>query len=79
MWADEVGDQSYVLPKLQAYFQKAVTFTAPNTAKRAANATPGYDPGVFASANGPLSVTYANWAVAFSRYHATLNRVFILR
>ncbi|KAH8704558.1 putative versicolorin B synthase [Phaeosphaeriaceae sp. PMI808] len=68
MWADEVGDQSYALEELEGYLKRAVTFTPPNTATRAANATPGYDPSVFASANGPLSVTYANWAVAFSSW-----------
>lgn len=68
MWADEVNDQSYILEEIEEHFKKAVTFTAPDTAKRAANATPGYDKSVFASTKGPLSVTYAHWAVAFSSW-----------
>lgn len=66
-WADDVGDQSYALPELETYFQKSIHFTGPDSSKRAANATPGYDPTVFTSTKGPLPVTYANFAVAFSR------------
>lgn len=67
-WADEVGDQSYTLPKLDRYFRKSIHFISPDASKRATNATPGYDSSALKGANGPLPVTYANFAVSFSSW-----------
>lgn len=67
-WADEVDDQSYSLDHFNQYFLRSINFTAPDISKRSPNATPGYDEASLSSTRGPVPITYANWAVPFSRY-----------
>lgn len=45
-----------------------MNFTPPDTSKRAANATPDYDTATLGQGNGPLSVTFTNYAQAFSSW-----------
>jgi len=66
-WADQVGDQAYAWDQFLPYFEKSVTFTPP-TADRAANATPSYDTTTLDSGKGPISVTFARYALAFSSW-----------
>jgi choline dehydrogenase len=70
LWADMVGDSSYTWNSFLPYFQKSVHFSPPDASKRASNATPSYDlftigPG---KGNGPLSVTFSNYAMAMSSW-----------
>ncbi len=67
MWADQVGDDSYSYEKFLPYFQKSQRFTPPDQSRRLANATPRYDPSVLGR-DGPLSVIYTNYAVAFGTW-----------
>lgn len=67
MWADMVGDQSYTFNALLPFFEKSLDFTPPDPSKRAANATPDYDMSTLGT-GGPLSVTFSNYAQAFSSY-----------
>lgn len=68
-WADAVGDQSYAFKNFLPYFQKSVNFTPPNMSLRFANSTPEYDAKAAAgSGNGPLSVTFSNYAQAFGTW-----------
>ncbi|RPA75821.1 alcohol oxidase [Ascobolus immersus RN42] len=67
-WADLVDDQSYTFDNLLPYFKKSVKFTAPNTAKRFANATTLYDVDAFDTTGGPVAVSYANYAQPFSTW-----------
>lgn len=67
-WADQVGDQSYTFEKLLPYFEKSLNFTPPDQGKRAQNATPQYDLSTLGNGKGPLSVTFANYAQAFSSW-----------
>lgn len=67
-WADLVGDQSYTFENFLPYFEKSVNFTPPDQTKRAANATPEYDLATLGRVKGPLSVTFANYAQAFSSW-----------
>ena len=67
-WANQVGDQDYTWSKFLPYFEKSLNFTPPDTSKRAANATPDYDIANLGQGNGPLSVTFTNYAQAFSSW-----------
>lgn len=68
-WAEAVGDNSYTWDSLLPYFKKSVSFTPANGVKRFANATAGYDASAFsATAEGPLQVSYTNYAQAFSTW-----------
>ena len=67
LWAKLVGDDAYKFKNFQKYFQKSVTFTPPSNL-RPANATASYDASSFGSNSGPLSVTFANYAMAFSSW-----------
>jgi choline dehydrogenase len=64
-WADQVGDQAYSWNNFLPYFQKSQDFNAPRG--RPANATPEYDTATLKQ-GGPLSVTYAPYAMAFSSW-----------
>ena len=68
MWADQVGDQDYTWSKFLPYFEKSLNFTPPDASKRAANATPDYDTTTLGQGNGPLSVTFPNYAQAYSSW-----------
>ena len=68
MWADQVGDQAYTWSNFLPYFEKSMNFTPPDASKRAANATPEYDTTTLGQGNGPLSVTFPNYAQAFSSW-----------
>ncbi|KAI0122231.1 putative GMC oxidoreductase [Daldinia grandis] len=68
MWADQVGDDSYQWDNFIPYFQKSVNFTAPNMELRSSNSTPEYDINAFSTGDGPLSVTFANYAQAFGTW-----------
>ncbi|KAI2782984.1 putative GMC oxidoreductase [Daldinia loculata] len=68
MWADQVGDDSYQWDNFLPYFQKSVKFTAPNMELRSSNSTPEYDINAFSTSDGPLSVTFANYAQAFGTW-----------
>lgn len=67
-WADQVGDQSYAFEQFLPYFEKSLHFTPPNQNKRAQNSTPEYDLSTLGNGAGPLSVTFANYAQAFSSW-----------
>lgn len=68
MWADQVGDQGYSWSNFLPYFEKSLNFTPPDASKRAANATPDYDTKTLGQGNGPLSVTFSNYAQAYSSW-----------
>lgn len=67
-WADQVGDNDYAWEQFLPYFEKSLNFTPPNQSKRAANATVQYDSSVLGNGRGPVSVTYSNYAQAFSSW-----------
>ena len=68
-WADIVGDDTYTLDNVLPYYEKSVTFTPPNYAKRYTNTTLNYDPAAFNDTlQGPLQVSYSNWASPFSTW-----------
>lgn len=50
------------------YFEKSLDFSPPDQSKRAANATPQYDQASLGGGGGPLSVTFSNYAQAFSSW-----------
>ena len=68
-WATTVNDSSYKFDSVLPYYKKSATFTAPNTAERAQNATASYSTEGFDTKNGgPLQVSYANYAQPFSSW-----------
>ena len=67
-WADQVGDQDYAWSNFLPYFEKSLNFTPPDASKRPVNATPDYDLATLGGGNGPLSVTFTNYAQAFSSW-----------
>lgn len=67
-WAERVGDDSYAWEKFLPYFEKSISFTPPDSAHRPANATPSYDISTLSNGKGPLSLTYARYAHAFSTW-----------
>lgn len=75
-WADDVGDQSYTFDNLLPYFKKSNQFTAPNTSRRAANASAEFNADSYSPTGGPGQVSYANYAQPFSSYmEAGLNSI----
>lgn len=67
-WADQVGDSSYTFEAWLPFFKKSLHYTAPDSSKRAVNATPRVDLEILTSGNGPLSVTFSNYAQAASSW-----------
>src|SRR5947207_16008797 len=67
MWADLAGDSSYKWDSCLPYFKKSLDFSPPDASKRAANGTAAYDPASLGK-GGPLSLTFANYAQAFSSW-----------
>ncbi|KAH8427157.1 GMC family oxidoreductase [Aspergillus melleus] len=66
-WADMVGDDSYRWDNFLPYFKKSVKFSEPNMDLRFPNSTPVFD-ATAAGRDGPLSVTYPNYAQAFTTW-----------
>ncbi|KAK4159203.1 putative GMC oxidoreductase [Cladorrhinum sp. PSN259] len=67
-WAEAVGDNSYTFDSLFPHFKRSVTFTPPSDT-RFANASAEYNINAFSTTNGgPLQVSYANYAQAFSTW-----------
>ncbi|KAI0442992.1 glucose-methanol-choline oxidoreductase [Xylaria telfairii] len=64
-WAEQVGDESYTFDNLLPYFEKSLNFTPPNNQLRAQNATPDFDVSALGTGNGPVSLSFPNWAYAF--------------
>ncbi|CAD6593798.1 MAG: hypothetical protein ASARMPREDX12_007673 [Alectoria sarmentosa] len=67
-WANQVGDQDYTWSNFLPYFEKSLNFTPPDASKRAVNATPDYDAATLGQGNGPLTVTFTNYAQAVSSW-----------
>jgi choline dehydrogenase len=67
-WAQQVGDESYTMDNLMPFFEKSMNFTPPDQSKRAANATPSWDESRLGTGDGPLSLTFPNWAYAFGSW-----------
>ena len=63
-----MDDQSYTFDNLLPYFEKSLNFTLPNNIKRGANATPEYDLKTLGQGGQPLSLTFSNYAQAFSTW-----------
>ncbi|TVY91829.1 Dehydrogenase [Lachnellula willkommii] len=62
-WADQVDDQSFNFSNILPFFQKSVTFTAPDLAKRGDGGPVLFDPSAYSPSGKPLQVSYANyWA-----------------
>ena len=68
IWANDVGDQDYTWKNFLPYFDRSLNFTPPDASKRASNATPEWDPETVGNGDGPLHVTIANYAQAFSSW-----------
>ncbi|KAI1406982.1 glucose-methanol-choline oxidoreductase [Hypoxylon sp. FL1857] len=69
-WADKVSDNSYTFDNLLPYFEKSLNFTPPHQQIRAQNATPDYAVSALGTGDGPLSLTFPNWAYAFPTWAA---------
>lgn len=67
-WAAIVGDESYRWERFLPSFRKSVHFTPPDGSKRAANATAEDDGASQEDGNGPLSVTFSNYAQAIASW-----------
>ncbi|PLB44423.1 putative glucose-methanol-choline oxidoreductase [Aspergillus steynii IBT 23096] len=67
-WADKVGDDSYRWENFHPYFKKSVNLTRPNMHLRFQNSTPVYDALAASDGNGPLSISYPNYAQAFTTW-----------
>lgn len=68
-WADSVDDQSYAFDSFLPFFEKSINYTAPNQELRAANASvPAANATAFSGADGPLHVSFPNWATPFASW-----------
>lgn len=68
-WANTVGDNTYTFDSILPYYRKSATFTPPNYSKHYTNTTLNYNPSSFNnSLQGPLQVSYANWASPFASW-----------
>lgn len=68
-WAETVGNESWTFDNVLPYYKKSLNFTPPNMQKRIANSTPSYDESTLGH-NGPLALTYPNYAQPFSTWAA---------
>lgn len=68
LWASQVGDSDYSWSSFLPFLQKSVRFNAPDNSKRASNATPSYDSSLISTGNGPVSLTFSNYAMAMSSW-----------
>ncbi|GME32268.1 GMC oxidoreductase [Neofusicoccum parvum] len=66
-WAEQVGDDSYTFDNFAPFFEKSLNFTPPKSS-RAANATPEYDLATLGKGDGPLSLTFSNYANAMASW-----------
>lgn len=66
-WADAVGDQSWTFDNMLPYFQRSTNFSTPGPS-RFPNASASYESDAFVPGNGPLHVSYPNYANPFSTY-----------
>lgn len=67
-WASQVGDDSYRYDAFLPYFKKSVNSTPPQNHLRPANASVPYNSRAFQLGAGPLHVSVAIWANAFSSF-----------
>ncbi|KAH7117032.1 glucose-methanol-choline oxidoreductase [Dendryphion nanum] len=67
-WADEVGDASYEWENWKRYFDRSTTFHKADGAKRFANSTPEYDPAGERARDGPVAISYPNWATPITSW-----------
>ncbi|KAJ5730272.1 Glucose-methanol-choline oxidoreductase [Penicillium malachiteum] len=68
-WASALNDSSYTFDAVLPFYKKSVTFTKPNIAERADNATTGFSSeGFDMEDGGPLQVSYPNYAQPFSSW-----------
>lgn len=67
MFADAVGDDSFLYDKMLDFYAKTMNFTPPDSQERFANATPNYDP-ADTSEGGGLAVTYPAYAQSWSTW-----------
>ncbi|KGO69935.1 Glucose-methanol-choline oxidoreductase [Penicillium italicum] len=67
-WADLVGDESYTFDRMLPYFERSVCFTPPNEELRFTNSSPLYDVSVMGDCQGPLSISYSNYAFSFASW-----------
>ncbi len=63
-----MGDSDYDWDNFVPYFGKSIEFTPPDSQARPANATPEYDTKNLGNGQGPLSVTFARYALSFSSW-----------
>ncbi|KAJ5459147.1 hypothetical protein N7530_011091 [Penicillium desertorum] len=68
-WAETVGNESWTFDNVLPYYEKSLNFTPPNMQKRITNSTPSYDESTLGH-NGPLALTYPNYAQPFSTWAA---------
>ncbi|PVH95937.1 GMC oxidoreductase [Periconia macrospinosa] len=66
-WAHLVGDDSYTFENFGPYFEKSLNFTKPKDS-RASNASAEYDLSTMGRGNGPLSITFSNYANSMSSW-----------
>jgi choline dehydrogenase-like flavoprotein len=66
-WADQVGDQSFTWDNMLPYFAKHANFNPPRPS-RFPNATVPYNTSVFPATDGPLQLSFANYANPFSTW-----------
>jgi choline dehydrogenase len=70
-WADEFGDESYLLSNLDQYFDRIVNMTDPDTHVRRANVTIGYNFNASRVQDGqhhPLHLSWPNWIDSISTW-----------
>ncbi|KAL2866931.1 GMC family oxidoreductase [Aspergillus lucknowensis] len=67
-WAQAVDDESYTFERVLPYYKRNAHFTPPNTTSRLENATVQYNENSFAAGNGPLEVSYSDFAMPFSTW-----------
>ncbi|EKG14039.1 Glucose-methanol-choline oxidoreductase [Macrophomina phaseolina MS6] len=66
-WAEQVGDSDYTFENFAPFFEKSLNFTPPKDS-RASNATPEYDLDTLGNGDGPLKLTFSNYANAMASW-----------
>ncbi|CAI7607699.1 unnamed protein product [Penicillium viridicatum] len=68
--ADLVCDESYRFDRMLPYFERSTCSTPPNEELSFTNSSPLYDASVMDDCQGPLSISYSNYAFSFAPWAA---------
>lgn len=72
LWAQEVGDESYLWDGVLPYYEKSTNISVPDPSKRIPNATVFLNSSALYPVGSPLHVSWPNWVAALYTFGNTI-------